>query len=100
MPVLNRRLQRQSHVSYLVRNNLQGEGRTEQEQLLATAAERERDNLKYFKSFCLKNGSSGGNNLALTVLFAPNSLDSGSSTISKHAFVERVNHTGEYDPFV
>jgi len=31
------------------------------------------------KNFCLKNGSSEGKNLDLTVLFVPSSLDSGLS---------------------
>ena len=44
---------------------------------MQTAAEREENNLKQFKDFCLKNGSSQGQNLTLTVLFIPNSLDSG-----------------------
>jgi len=39
-----------------------------------TAAEREANNSK---DFCLKNGSSQGRNLAVTVLFVPNSLGSG-----------------------
>jgi len=35
------------------------------------------NNLKGFKVCCLKNGSSQGPNLAVTVVFVPNSLDSG-----------------------
>jgi len=42
------------------------------------AAEREGNNLKGFKHFCLQNGSSQGHNLALTVLFVLNSLAIGS----------------------
>jgi len=38
------------------------------------------EQLDFFKDICLKNGSSQGQNLALTVLFVPNSLDS-----SEHA---------------
>jgi len=43
---------------------------------LAAALEREQNNLKGFKDFHLKNGSSQGQNLALPVLCVPNSLDS------------------------
>jgi len=46
-------------------------------QTMRAAAEREGNNLKYSKDVCLKNGSSQGQNLALTVVFVPISLDSG-----------------------
>jgi len=38
---------------------------------------REGNNLKGFKNFCKKNDSSQGQNLVLSVLCVPNSLDSG-----------------------
>jgi len=41
------------------------------------AADRDSNNLKVSKYICLKNGSSQGQDLALTVLCVPNSLDSG-----------------------
>jgi len=45
---------------------------------LAPATERGRnDELKGFKDCHLKNGPSQGQDLALTVLFVPDSLDSG-----------------------
>jgi len=47
--------------------------------MFRTAAEREGNNLKGFKDFCLKNGSSQDQNLALTLLFVPNSLDGDGS---------------------
>ena len=43
----------------------------------ATVAEREGNKLKKIKHFHLENGSSQGQNLAVTVLFVPNSLNSG-----------------------
>ena len=43
------------------------------------APERRGDNLKGFKGFHLKNGSSQGQDLALTVLYVPCSLDSGAA---------------------
>ena len=45
------------------------------------AAERGSNNLKSVKGFC-QNGSSQGLNLALTVLYVPNSLDSGRGVLS------------------
>jgi len=39
--------------------------------------EREGNNLKVFKDFRTENGSSQGQNLAVTVLHVPSSLDSG-----------------------
>jgi len=42
-----------------------------------TASERAGNNLKDFKCLYLKNGSSQGQNPAVTVLFVPNSLGSG-----------------------
>ena len=45
---------------------------------------REGDTLKYFTDFCLKNGSSQAQNPALTVLFVPNSLGSGSYLSGDH----------------
>ena len=44
-----------------------------------TAANRDGNNLKSFQDPCLDNGSSQGLYLALTVLFVPNSLDSGAA---------------------
>ena len=41
------------------------------------AGKREGNSLKGFEDFPLENGSSQGQNLALTVLSVPNSLDSG-----------------------
>ena len=42
-----------------------------------TTSEQDGNELKGFEDFCLKNGSSRSQNLALTVSFVPNSLDSG-----------------------
>ena len=42
-----------------------------------TAVERGGNTLHDFRDFCTNNGSSQGQHLALTVLFEPNSLDSG-----------------------
>jgi len=44
---------------------------------IQTAAERGGNNLKGFKDFHTGNGSSRGQNLALTGAFVPSSLDSG-----------------------
>ena len=44
--------------------------------MIMTYGERQGDSFKGCEDFCLKNGSSQGNNLALTVLFVPNSFDS------------------------
>ena len=41
------------------------------------ATERNGNNLKGSKDTCLKNGSSQGQNLALTALYVPSSFDSG-----------------------
>ena len=41
------------------------------------AVEREENTLKGFTDVCHKNGSSQCHDLALTVLFVPNSLDGG-----------------------
>ena len=45
-------------------------------------ADRRGSNLKGFKDVCSKNGSSQGQNLALTFLFIPTSLDSGPQTLN------------------
>ena len=42
-----------------------------------TAAERQGNNLKGLEDFRLENGSSQGQNLALTFFFVTNSLDTG-----------------------
>ena len=42
-----------------------------------SAAEQEENNMTGFKDFGLQNGSSQGQNRALTVLCVPNSLESG-----------------------
>ena len=47
--------------------------------LLISAGERRVDNFNGFKDFRTENGSSQGQNLALTGLFVPSSLDSGGS---------------------
>ena len=44
-----------------------------------SAAERQGNNFKGFKDVCLKSDSRQGQDLALTVLFVPNSLDSSPS---------------------
>ena len=41
------------------------------------ASKREGNNANGCEDFCLENSASQGQNLALTVLFVPNSLDSG-----------------------
>ena len=43
----------------------------------SSLAERDGEKLKRFKCFCLKNDTSQGPNLVLTILFVPNSLDIG-----------------------
>jgi len=45
-----------------------------------------------YKDFCLKNGSSQGHNLALTVLYVPSSLDSGDN----RAWVTSLARTSSY----
>jgi len=47
--------------------------------MIIDAAEREWNHLKGFQDFCLKNGSSQGQNLALAAICVPNSLDTGHS---------------------
>ena len=46
----------------------------------AAADTREGNKLNGLKDVCLKNGSNQGQDLALTVLFLPNSLETGSTT--------------------
>jgi len=56
-----------------------------------SSAEREGNNLKYFNDFSLKNGSIQGQNLVLTVLYVPCSLDNGKRT---QPLVKRKISTG------
>jgi hypothetical protein len=45
------------------------------------SAEQDGNNVKGFENFCLMNGSNQGQDLALTVLYVPYSLDSGSNKV-------------------
>ena len=57
--------------------SLEDEPASESSVLLLAATEREKNNVKSLEDFRLKNGSSPGQNLAVTFLCMPSSLDSG-----------------------
>jgi len=56
-------------------SRVQGSGCTSRVEIWS--ADDRMDHLNYFEDFCTENGSSQGQNLALTGLFVPSSLDSG-----------------------
>jgi len=64
--------------------------------IATTAAEQKGINLTGVKDFCQKNRSSQGQNLVLTVLIVPNSLDTGMPTPLPHQKPHAAAHTPGY----